>query len=286
MNIVDLHVHSNRSDGSMEPSELVDYAVSKKLSAFALTDHDCVDGIPMAIERANYWAKQGIFIEVIPGIELSTEYIGKDIHIVGIDIDYEAPFFREYLKDFVNSRILRNQKMCKNLQTAGIDISYEDLLREFPTSVITRAHYARYMLKKGYVTSMAEAFERYIGDHSPYFVPREKVTPTQAVELILRSGGIPILAHPILYGLGKQTLDTLVSTLKDVGLIGIEAVYSTYTLADERQIKALADKYDLAISGGSDFHGKAKPDIDLAVGKGKLFIHEDILKGLRSKKVK
>ena len=283
MNIVDLHVHSNRSDGSMTPSELVDLAVEKGLSAFALTDHDTVDGISEALERADEWAKKGVQIEVIPGIEFSTEYMGKDIHIVGIDIDYEADFFKKYLTDFVNARIERNIKMCKNLQKAGIDITFEKLLEEYPGSVITRAHYARFLHEHGYTSSMKEAFERYVGDHTKYFVPREKVTPVQAVELVLRAGGIPILAHPVIYGLGKTALDTLVSELKAVGLIGIEAVYSTYSPSDERDIKALALKHDLAISGGSDFHGKAKPDIDLAVGRGKLFVHEGILKGLRDK---
>ena len=284
MNIVDLHVHSNRSDGSMTPSELVDLAVKKGLSAFALTDHDTVDGIPEALSRARYWSDQGIQLEVIPGIEFSTEYMGKDIHIVGIDIDYEADFFKRYLTDFVNARIERNKKMCKNLQAVGIDISYEKLMEEYPGSVITRAHYARFLHDHGYTSSMKEAFERYVGDHTKYFVPREKVTPVQAVELVLKAGGIPILAHPVIYGLGKTALDTLVSELKAAGLIGIEAVYSTYTPSDERDIKALALKHDLAISGGSDFHGKAKPDIDLAVGRGKLFVHEGILKGLRDKK--
>ena len=284
MNIVDLHVHSNRSDGSMTPSELVDLAVEKGLSAFALTDHDCVAGIPEALSRARYWADQGIHIEVIPGIEFSTEYMGRDIHIVGIDIDYEAEFFKKYLTDFVNARIERNIKMCKNLQEAGIDITFEKLMEEYPGSVITRAHYARFLHDHGYTSSMKEAFERYVGDHTKYFVPREKVTPVQAVELVLRAGGIPILAHPVIYGLGKTALDTLVSELKAAGLIGSEAVYSTYTPSDERDIKALALKHDLAISGGSDFHGKAKPDIDLAVGRGKLFVHEGILKGLRDKK--
>ena len=284
MNIVDLHVHSICSDGSMTPSELVDLAIEKGLSAFALTDHDTVDGIPEALTRAEYYASLGKLIEVIPGIEFSTEYLGKDIHIVGIDIDYEADFFKKYLTDFVNARIERNKKMCQNLQNVGIDISYERLTAEYPGSVITRAHYARFLHDHGYTSSMKEAFERYVGDHTKYFVPREKVTPVQAVELILKAGGIPILAHPVIYGLGKTALETLVAQLKEAGLIGIEAVYSTYTPSDERDIKALALKYDLAISGGSDFHGKAKPDIDLAVGRGKLFIHEGILKGLREKK--
>lgn len=284
MNIVDLHVHSNRSDGSLSPNALVDLAVQKGLSAFALTDHDTTEGILEAVNQANKWREKGVELEVIPGIEFSTEYKGKDIHIVGIDIDYEADFFKEHIKTFVDSRIERNKKMCKNLQDAGIDISYERLLEEFPDSVITRSHYARFLHGHGYTTSLKEAFDLYLGDHTKYYVPREKVTPTQAIELILRAGGIPILAHPILYGLGKSALCTLVEELANAGLIGIEAVYSTYTPSDEREIKTLAQKYNLAISGGSDFHGKCKPDIDLAVRRGKLFIPETILQNLRKRK--
>lgn len=284
MNTVDLHTHSNRSDGSLSPEELVDYAAKKGISALALTDHDTIDGIVEAKKQAKKWQEKGISIELIPGIEFSTEYKGKDIHIVGIDIDYEADFFKDHLKDFVNSRIERNKKMCQKLQTAGIDISYEKLLNEFPNCVITRAHYARFLYGHGYTTSIKEAFDRYLGDHTQYFVAREKITPTQAVNLILKADGIPILAHPILYGLGKSSLDTLVSELAKAGLIGIEAVYSTYTAADEREIKALAEKYHLAISGGSDFHGKLKPDIDLGTGKGRLFIPESILHNLRKRK--
>lgn len=272
MNIVDLHVHSDKSDGSFTPSELVHYAIKKGLSAFALTDHDTTDGIEEALEAA-----KGKPIEVIPGIEFSTEYEGKDIHILGLYIDCNAPVFKEHIQSFVDSRILRNRKMCERLREADIDITYEKLLAEFPDCVITRSHYARYLLAHGYVNSLPEAFDRYIGDHCPYFVPREKVTPEQAVELILQADGIPILAHPVLYHMSDRKLDTLVASLKKSGLVGIEAVYATYKPAEERQMRALAAKYDLLISGGSDFHGAAKPKLDLATGYGKLVIPEELL---------
>mgnify|MGYP002516687631 CR=1 FL=1 len=215
MNIVDLHVHSNRSDGSITPSELVDLAVKKGLSAFALTDHDTVDGIPEALSRARYWSDKGIQLEVIPCIEFSTEYMGKDIHIVGIDIDYEADFFKQYLTDFVNARIERNIKMCKNLQEAGIDITFEKLMEEYPGSVITRAHYARFLHDHGYTSSMKEAFERYIGDHCKHFIPREKITPMQAVALINEVGGLAFLAHPTLYHMSDRVLEGLIKELKE-----------------------------------------------------------------------
>jgi hypothetical protein len=305
MKPIDLHVHSNRSDGTFTPSQLVDYAVEKGLAAFALTDHDTVDGLDEAIGYAEklrasspapgFGAKTDVrsdvcaadaarplsVPEVIPGIEFSTEYQGKDIHIVGLDIDYHQEDFAARLQEFVDSRILRNKKMCMLLQKAGVDITYEALLEAFPGAVITRAHYARYLFDHGYVKSLKEAFERYVGDHCPCFVPREKVTPVQAVELILAAGGIPVLAHPVLYHMSDSHLDALTSLLTESGLIGIEALYSTYSPAEERHIRALAEKHHLCISGGSDFHGANKPGLDLAVGYGNLFVPYSVLEDLR-----
>lgn len=294
MRQIDLHVHSTRSDGTYTPTQLVDYAMEKGLAAFALTDHDTIDGLEEAISyaegllakqaEAGAQAPSSPVPEVIPGIEFSSEYQGQDIHIVGLYIDYHNKTFAAKLQEFVDSRTLRNQKMCRLLQEAGMDVTYDALLQEFPDSVITRAHYAKYMLNHGYITSMKEAFDRYVGDHAPCYVPREKVTPKQAVELILEAGGIPILAHPILYHMGKERLDNLVSELKEAGLTGIEAIYSTYNAHEEREIRELAAKYDLCISGGSDFHGSNKPGLDLGTGYGKLFVPYDILERLRFRK--
>lgn len=290
---VDLHVHSTKSDGSYSPTELVDYAIEKGLSAFALTDHDSVDGIEEAMEYAKKLCHQAAAVsdeaaakvpEVIPGIEFSTEYQGKDVHIVGLYIDIHYPAFEKHLKDFVESRDIRNEKMCQSLQSIGMDITYTKLQEAFPGAVITRAHYAKYMLNRGYIKSMNEAFERYIGDHSPHFIPREKVTPEQAVELILAAGGIPILAHPVLYHMSDARLEELVVKLKAAGLAGIEAIYSTYSPVEERQIRKLADKYDLLISGGSDFHGDNKPGLDLAVGYGKLYVPYEVLENIKYQK--
>lgn len=284
---VDLHTHSNRSDGTFSPAQLVDYAMEKELAAFALTDHDSVAGLEEAISRAvqlreTLPPEQAQKVpEVIPGIELSTEYQGRDVHIIGLYVDFHNERFQKYLQDFVTSRIDRNRKMCALLQEAGIDISYESLLAEFPDAVITRAHYAKFLLDHQYTTSMKEAFDRYVGDHCPYYVPREKVTPEQAVALILEAGGIPVLAHPILYHMSDERLETLVARLKDAGLMGIEAIYSTYTTAEERQIRRLAETYGLAVSGGSDFHGGNKPGLDLAVGYGKLFVPYSVLESLK-----
>ncbi len=276
MDIVDLHVHSNKSDGSFTPAGLVDYAVEKGLKAFALTDHDTTEGLDEALDAA-----KGTTVEVIPGIEFSTEYEGKDIHIVGLYIDHKCSAFRERIQAFVDSRIERNRKMCANLQGAGIDISYEKLLAAFPGAVITRAHYAKYLLDQGAVKNMPEAFDKYVGDHTRYFVPREKVTPMQAVQLILKAGGIPVLAHPTLYHMSDKRLGLLLYRLKGAGLAAMECIYSTYSPSEERQMKKLAAQYGLLPSGGSDFHGDTKPKLDLGVGYGNLQVPVEILTNLK-----
>lgn len=275
MRAIDLHTHSTYSDGTFSVEELIDRAHEKGLAAIALTDHDTVDGVDEAIE---YAASKYPDLEVIPGVELSTEGEGREVHIVGLYIDNHDDEFVSGLKDFIDSRTVRNKKMCKKLtEEAGIPISYEELTKEFPDTVITRAHYAKFMVDRGYVNSRAEVFDRYIGDHCPYYVGREKITPEDAIRSILKAKGVPVFAHPILCRFGDDRLDAFVGKLKEAGLVGIEAIYSTYELRDERQIKELAKKYDLLISGGSDFHGANKPDIDLGTGCGKLFVPEDLL---------
>ena len=279
MRTVDLHVHSDKSDGSFAPASLVDLAAAKGLSAFALTDHDTTAGIREATEAGK---KKGI--EVVPGIEFSTEYGGKDIHIVGLFIDENAPAFLAQLQEFMESRIRRNEKLCARLQEAGIDIAYEALLNAFPGCVITRGHYARFLLDRGYVKSLPEAFERYLGDHTRYFVPREKITPKRAVELILQTKGLPVLAHPLLYHMGRDALETLVRSLTEAGLTGIEVFYSTHSEGETRQMQQLAARFGLLPSGGSDFHGKAKPKLELGTGYGRLVVPESVLDGLKAKR--
>lgn len=276
MRYVDLHVHSRASDGTYSVTELVDYALEKKLAAFALTDHDTVDGLAPALSYAS-----GKDIEVIPGIELSTEYNGKDIHIVGLFIRFEDPGFLQRLKEFCDSRDIRNEKMAARLTRAGFPLTVEELAEAFPGAVITRAHFARLMLEKGYIKELKEAFEKYIGDTCPYYVPREKVSPLDGVRLIREAKGIPVLAHPMLYHMNETALSQLIGPLKDAGLVGIEGLYSTYNTSDEALVRRLAKKHGLLISGGSDFHGANKPGLDLGRGYGNLKVPYTILEELR-----
>ncbi len=272
---IDLHTHSNCSDGTYSVKELMDYAHEKNLAAIALTDHDTVDGLD---EASSYVKENYPDMELVPGIEFSTVEEGKDVHIVGLYIDHHNEEFKEKLGQFIDSRTVRNKEMCRKLtEEAGIPISYEELTGSFPGAVLTRAHYAKFMVDRGYAKSRNEVFDKYIGDNCPYYVEREKISPEEAISYVLEAGGVPVLAHPILYHLSDRKLDALVARLKNAGLKGIEAIYSTYSPSEERQIKELADKYDLLISGGSDFHGANKPRIDLGTGMGKLFLPEDLL---------
>ena len=277
--MIDLHVHSTCSDGTLSPTELVDYAIQKGLSAFALTDHDCVEGLDTILSYAKSLPNAP---EIIPGIELSTDENGQEVHMVGLFIDHHNPEFNQYLQEFITSRTTRNKKMCHLLQEHGMNITYEELEAEFPGAVLTRAHYAKLLLKHGYVKSIKEAFERFLGDHCPCYVSREKITPVMAIDLIKKAGGLAILAHPILYHMSDARLDALVQKLKEAGLTGIEAIYSTYSPAEERQIRKLSTKYDLLLSGGSDFHGENKPGLDLGTGYGKLYVPEEILDKLKT----
>ena len=280
MRAIDLHTHSNNSDGTFTVKELMDYAYKKDLAAIALTDHDTVKGLDEAI---SYAEKHCPGLEVIPGVEVSTVNEGKDCHIVGLYINHHDETFLNRLKELHDVRERRNVEIAANLHNiAGFDFTYEDVQKEFPGAVITRAHFAKYLLDKGYVGSWQEAFDRYIGEGKPCFVPPNRIDPEIGVRYILDAGGVPVLAHPILYHLSDEKLEALVSRLKDAGLIGIEAIYSTYDSRDERQIKDLPKKYGLLVSGGSDFHGKNKPKIDLGSGMGKLFIPEDVLDAIKA----
>ncbi len=277
MRRIDLHTHSNCSDGTLSPKELVELANKKHLCAFALTDHDTIDGIEAAQLAASIYN-----IEVIPGIELSTAYKNKDIHILGLGIDITNIYFLDSLKKFQEAREWRDRQMIEKLRTAGIDITYEEMVAKFPNSVFTRAHFARFIYEAGHVTDMWDAFPKYIGDDAPCFVPREKVTPYQAIDLIHEGGGYAILAHPLLYKLKNQELEQLIASLKKSGLDGLEVPYSMNRYGDEAYLRQLAKKHNLKISGGSDFHGSNKPNIQLGSGRGNLNISYDVWKAFYS----
>lgn len=273
MDYIDLHVHSSASDGTMSPTEVVHYAIEKGLYAFALTDHDTVDGLKEAYTAV---AASNHRVKLIPGIEISSTYNDGDLHILGLGIDYKDTEFLKGITKCRNSRDIRNKKIIMKLNECGVPVTEETINLRYGDVSITRAHYARYLMDKGYVKSIKEAFDKYLKAGAPCYVPREYITPQAAIKLILDAGGQPVLAHPILYHLMQQELDSLVAQLKSLGLMGIEAIYSTYTNEQENFVKSLAKKHSLFITGGSDFHGTNKSDIDLMVGRGNLRVPKEI----------
>ena len=279
MKYIDLHTHSICSDGTFTPSELAAHAAEKGLAAFALTDHDTTDGLAEAAAAA---AEYGV--EFVPGIEFSTEYQGHDIHIVGLDIDPAEEELAAKLRSFRANRDVRNEEMLALLRTVGgFTITMEDLKNAYgENTVITRAHFGRWLFEHGCVKSISEAFDRYLGDGCPCFVEKKKTRPQTAVRLILGAGGIPVLAHPLLYHLSPEELEQLVRELKGYGLAALEAVYSSNIGMDESNMRRLARKMGLKISGGSDFHGKNKPLLELGSGRGNLKIPYEVLENLRA----
>ena len=275
--IVDLHVHSTESDGTLTPEDLVAEAKKAGLAAFALTDHDTCQGVCKAMPLA---ASAGI--ELIPGIELSTDYHGKEVHIVGLYIDMENEQLLKKTAEYRKCRSERNALMVEALQKEGLSITMEELVAENPDCVITRANIARFLYEHGQIKSVREAFDRYIGVHCKCYVGRLKVASTDAVRLIKEAGGTAILAHPLLYGLSNTNLQKMIDELKPAGLDGLEAIYSTYTTGEEQQMKRLARENGLLISGGSDFHGSNKPDIALGRGRGHLYIPYSVLETIKA----
>ena len=280
--IVDLHVHSSESDGTLTPEEVVFAAKEAGLSAIALTDHDTCSGVKKAQATA---LKTGI--ELVPGIELSTAYLlpngeEKEIHVVGLFIDTENAPLLEKTAEFRSFRDKRNEKMVEALQKEGFPITMEALLAENPDCVITRANIARFLLNHGCIKSISEAFDKYIGDGCRCYVGRFKITPMEAVSLIKGAGGTAILAHPLLYHLSSVYLQKLIDDMKASGLAGIAAIYSTYTTGEEQLVKKIARENGLLISGGSDFHGANKPAIHLGTGRGSLYIPYSILEDIKA----
>lgn len=276
MKLIDLHVHSNASDGSCSPKELVLEAERIGLTAMALTDHDTVSGVDEALMAA-----EPLNVEVIPGIELSCIWKEKEIHILGLFLDHHSEDLLAFLKAARNRRLSRNQEMLDALNRDGFYVSLEDLMDGNEKTVITRAHFARALLKNGYVSSVDQAFRKYLSPGCPYYRKKEDVTPKEAVNVLLAASAFPVLAHPCQYKLGWEGMEELVSYLKDCGLLGLECYHSSNNQNESGKLRKLAGRYGLSPTGGSDFHGAAKPDIALGFGRGNLRVPALFLDDIR-----
>jgi len=254
---VDLHIHSTASDGRLSPAEIIREAAARGLVYIALTDHDSVDGIAAALAAAQSFSN----LTVIPGIEISTDIPQGEVHILGYFIDYKDPEFLVKLEDFKNSRLRRAEQMVAKLEGLGVHIDWQRVLEIAGTSTIGRPHIAQAMLEKACVPSFKDAFDEYLGHGKPAYVDREKMLPAEAAAIIVKAGGLPVLAHP----LTTEDPEGLISELKPAGLVGMEAYYKDYTAEEVEGLAELAQRHDLIATGGSDFHG-IEPDEETAIG--------------------
>jgi predicted metal-dependent phosphoesterase TrpH len=244
---VDLHVHSTASDGRLSPADLVRKSAEAGLTVIALADHDTVDGIIPALEAAKAFPQ----LKVIPAVEISTYAPKGEVHVLGYFIDHTDPVFRTALRKMCSSREERAQAMITKLNKLGVHIKWERVSEIAGSGAVGRPHIAQAMLEKGYIASIKEAFTRYIGWGGPAYAERDKVTPTEALKLILRVNGLPVLAHP----LTVSDLEELVTELKASGLVGIEAYSDSYAADEVSRLVHLAERHGLIITGGSDYHG-------------------------------
>ena len=244
---VDLHLHSTASDGRFSPAELVRKAADEGLAVIALTDHDTVDGIAAALEAARNFPG----LRLIPGIEISTDIPEGEVHILGYFIDHTDCNLQAALEKMRNSRWERARRMVTKLGKMGCPIDWERVCEIAGGGTIGRPHIAQAMLERDHIKFFQEAFEKYISRDGPAYVEREKVTPSEAVELVVQAGGLPVLAHPLTI----PEPERLAIKLKTAGLIGIEVYYASYAAGDIKRLVNIADRHNLIATGGTDFHG-------------------------------
>jgi predicted metal-dependent phosphoesterase TrpH len=277
MDTIDLHTHSTFSDGTFTPLQLVKYAEEKGLKAFALTDHDTTEGVKEAKSIETN-------VEVISGVEISTRYDKKEIHIVGLYVNENDADLNKQLKYYREKRVTRNFEILEKLNSLGVDITIDDVKESCTGDVISRAHIAKALVSKGFVGSYTEAFDRYLGDNKCAYVPRETLNYEESMELITKAGGVPVLAHPLLYKMSDTNLENMMVKLRQKGLKAVEVYYSTHSNSDTQHIMAMANRVGLIYSGGSDFHGATKPKIDMGTGMGKLAVPYEILEKIRGER--
>ena len=278
-NNIDLHTHTTQSDGSASPAELIARASSKRARAIAITDHDTVAALDEARDAADRFG-----LEFISGIEISAEYSPGTMHILGYCLDERSIALNEQLGELREAREKRNPEIAKRLQALGLDIGYDEVSTAAGNEVVGRPHFARLMVERGYAASIQDAFDRFLKKGAAAYVEKARLSPRDSINLIREAGGVAVLAHPYQLRLSSyEAVDELVAELAGFGLDGIEAIYSRHS-PDERVAYAEnAARHGLLVTGGSDYHGSYKPDIDLMTGLGDLEVPYALLEEVKSR---
>jgi len=270
---IDLHMHSTFSDGLFTPTELVEKAVNKKLVAISLTDHDCLDGIHEMMEAGR---NQGV--EVLSGVELSSEFKGRDLHILGYGVDPDDAGFQEMLRKFRETRHKRGLKIIEKLNALGVSIEPAEVLAKSGDGALGRPHIAAVLVEKKIVSHTNEAFNKYIAEGGPAYEPKYKMSPNEAIQYIRNAGGLAFMAHP---GIFLEDMDEM-RELIGHGFDGVEVYHPKHSATRAEELKAIADEYGLLISGGSDYHGFAGRDLPIGGQEISYSILEKIKESLKN----
>ena len=276
--MIDLHLHTTASDGCLTPKQLVEMAVERGMEAISITDHDTINGLTEGAAKAGE-----LGIKFINGVELSSECDGREIHILGYFLNPEDDKFKSELKKMQEARDNRNYKILEKLAQYRMYITMEELEEEAGGDIISRAHIANLMLKKGYVYTKGEIFKRYLGIGGVAYVPKGDLTPERAVEIIRENGGIASLAHPKYIYEDEGKLMGIIEKLKVAGLEAMEVYYSSFSLKEVVKYKKLARRAGLLLTGGSDYHGGNKGSIEIGDGSVPMKVYEE-LEGLLKKR--
>lgn len=267
---VDLHLHTTASDGAYAPAAVVALARARGLRTIAITDHDSVEGVAEALAAAGHG------LEVIPGVEINTDIPHSEVHILGYYVDYRHAELQDVLQRLRDFRRDRARRMVEKLAHLGMPLDWRRVAALAGDGALGRPHVAQALVERGYVADVSQAFDLYLGREGPAYVERHKLTPVEATRLIVRAGGLPVLAHPS----GLENLPTLLDALTAAGLVGLEAHYTGYLPEETQGLLALAQKYGLVATGGSDFHGgSVLPHADL----GAVFVPVEAAAALRAR---
>jgi predicted metal-dependent phosphoesterase TrpH len=279
MRFVDLHTHTTASDGSFTPTEVVRMAAEAGLTAVAITDHDTVAGNAEAVEAGPVYG-----VEIVPGVEISVNHGGPSYHMLGYFVDYEHEPLLSSLEAIRCFRDERNEKIVAKLNELDMPVTLEEIQAEARGESVGRPHVAAVLLRKGYVSSTQEAFDRYLAKGKAAYIDRDRLSAAGGIDLIRGAGGVAVFAHPCIYKWdGPDDLRRTVAEFAGMGVVGLEAHYSGHTPEDERRLTELADEFGLVVTGGSDFHGAAKPEFQLGSGTGNLAVSYECLQKLKER---
>lgn len=276
--MIDLHLHTTASDGTASPAQTVQTARELGLTAIAVTDHDTVSGVNEALAHG-----AALGVEVVPGVEVSSDYRDNNIHVLGYFIDPASPALRA-VADWVRvERAERNEKVVAMLAADGFAISMEELEAAYPGALLGRPHIAEFLMRRGYVESVTDGFDRYLEVGRKYYLPTRRIPLSRAVTAIRDAGGLASLAHPLQYRYPLPEVEELIDRAVHLGVDAMECYYSGYTPEETRWLLTQAERRGLGVSGGSDWHGTRKPYITMGRGTGELCISETILEKLKER---